>query len=514
MLRPTLTLLHRSLRQDSRLLFSHLMRLALLGLVIWLLFIAHQHSIFFGAPGLMFFQNAAVLNFIFISIAAVSFFATAITEEKEEMTLGLLRMAGISPVALLAGKSTPRLINALLLLTVQFPFTWLAITLGGVTAHQVVATYCALLAYLLMAGNLALFCSVFCSTSPRASWMTGILLGLFLLSPAIGQFVLVDVMLYGGWGGDWMAAWSLSLVDWLESTSVFYRIWGILMTGFAEPVISFQVVSNLAAAIFFFVLSWATFGVFVRDDQPPEPFTLFRFKRGDGMARFGVGRAWPNALVWKDFHFLCGGFTWLVGKFLIFGILAAGLPLVIYGPWSGNMSRRNIGEMLVGWMLFLLAAEIALIASRIFREEVRNRTHAGLMLLPHSTAGIAYSKIAGCLLGLLPGLCYLYIGVTMAPEVMDDFFDLLGEPAFWWFLSMYVLFVHVTVLFSLLFKWGGLPLAFGAVFLSNAFCLTPFTFARPSDAEGVFVILAFMAIVGSGFLHFAIAERLRASAAE
>ncbi len=60
-----------------------------------------------------------------------------------------------------------------------------------------------------------------------------------------------------------------------------------------------------------------------------------------------------------------------------------------------------------------------------------------------------------------------------------------------------------------------MPLAFGAVFLSNAFCLTPIMFSGSSStADGVFVILAFMALVGSGFLHFAIAERLRASAAE
>ena len=42
--------------------------------------------------------------------------------------IGLMLMAGISPLGILLGKSCGRLLQAALLLTVQFPFTWLAIT--------------------------------------------------------------------------------------------------------------------------------------------------------------------------------------------------------------------------------------------------------------------------------------------------------------------------------------------------------------------------------------------------
>ena len=56
-------------------------------------------------------------------------------EEKEEQTLGLLRMTGLSPLSILLGKSTSRLCGALLLLAAQFPFTIFAVTLGGRVAR-------------------------------------------------------------------------------------------------------------------------------------------------------------------------------------------------------------------------------------------------------------------------------------------------------------------------------------------------------------------------------------------
>ncbi|HBL47256.1 MAG TPA: hypothetical protein DDZ90_28105, partial [Planctomycetaceae bacterium] len=65
-------------------------------------------------------------------------------------------MAGVNPISLLLGKSLPRLVSALILLSIQFPFTLLAITLGGVTFTQVLATYATLGAFLIGLSNLGL----------------------------------------------------------------------------------------------------------------------------------------------------------------------------------------------------------------------------------------------------------------------------------------------------------------------------------------------------------------------
>ena len=99
------------------------------------------------------------------------------------MTLGLLRMAGIGPLALLSGKSIPRMFGAVLLLSSQFPFTLLAITLGGVTIHQVTATYYSLLSYTLLLANVALFCSVVSRRTSGAAFATAAAIALFLFVP-------------------------------------------------------------------------------------------------------------------------------------------------------------------------------------------------------------------------------------------------------------------------------------------------------------------------------------------
>jgi len=82
------------------------------------------------APGCVFWTDGLV-NLIFITLAGLSSFASAITEEKEEMTLGLLRDDGAQSNRYLLGKSTEPMIGALLLLLVQVPFIMLAVTLGG-----------------------------------------------------------------------------------------------------------------------------------------------------------------------------------------------------------------------------------------------------------------------------------------------------------------------------------------------------------------------------------------------
>jgi hypothetical protein len=81
------------------------------------------------------------LNAGFIGIAALSIFPAAISEEKEDETLTLLRMTNLSALSILFGKSTSRFIGAMLLLAVQIPFTLLAITLGGITFSQIAAAY-------------------------------------------------------------------------------------------------------------------------------------------------------------------------------------------------------------------------------------------------------------------------------------------------------------------------------------------------------------------------------------
>ena len=178
-----LALLTRSLRQDARQTRNHVFRLAFVAFIYLALLAATVTSGLFGAPGLRFFQTIAWLNMFFISCAGVGYFSSAITEEKEEETIGLLQMAGLNPLGILLGKSTSRLIQATMLLVVQFPFSLLAVTLGGVTPYQIVAAYVALLAYMILLANVALLWSTLCQRGGAAAGMTTLVFVIYFIMP-------------------------------------------------------------------------------------------------------------------------------------------------------------------------------------------------------------------------------------------------------------------------------------------------------------------------------------------
>lgn len=172
MFHGALALLERSLRTDARSLQSHLVRLGLMvSIYVALVFvsiIAQQ----FGAPGLRFFSAIVYLNVACLTLLGISFFSTTITEEKEEDTLGLMLMAGISPLSLLIGKLGGRLAAALLLIAIQYPFTLLAITMGGVSPAQVQAVYVGLGSYMVLLAGGGLLCSTLAPrTRTAGTWM-------------------------------------------------------------------------------------------------------------------------------------------------------------------------------------------------------------------------------------------------------------------------------------------------------------------------------------------------------
>ena len=107
-----LALFTRSVRELLRSKLSYLACGAVIGIIFLLLLGAQSGATATTAPGLKFFASVLIVVLIFITLAGVSYFATAITEEKEEGTLGLLRMTDLDPLSILLGKSTSRLTAA------------------------------------------------------------------------------------------------------------------------------------------------------------------------------------------------------------------------------------------------------------------------------------------------------------------------------------------------------------------------------------------------------------------
>lgn len=463
----TLAMLHRALRLDSRLLRTHLFRVSFAGLMYISLIYAWASSTLVGAPGLRLFETMTYLNLVLISLAGISFFATAITEEKEEDTLGLLMLAGINPLGILLGKSTSRLLGTLLLLLVQLPFTLLAITLGGVTLGQVLAAYCSLMAYMILLANVGLLSSVVYRRGGSASAATLLFeIVYFVAAPVIKgvQFGLLH-------GGVIVARGEIdryfdSASGWCRAASVFHRVQDIMQTGFSESPVGFQVAVSLAGALAFFAVAWIGFHHFTRDSKAGSGPRVELLARFIGLGRTRRTRPDKRPVAWKEYHFVAGGLPVQLAKFVIYGLVTA----LIF--WAAdryyNFPLSSAGQYVVWAMLGVMGIELSMYASVMFHDEWRDRTLPLLTMMPVKPSTILSSKMLGCVPALIPALLWLLVGCAIWPDGPEELIKCLIMPSRWFFALVVLLFLTLTVFFSMVVRWGALPLAL-AVMAGGAF---------------------------------------------
>lgn len=517
MVHGALTLLMRSLRRDARLRRAHAFRIACVLFLAGMLIVAHVMSFTVGAPGLRFFRSICYLNFALVTLAGFSFFSSAITEEKEEGTLGLLKLADLSTVSILLGKSTNRLFSALLVCAAQFPFALLAMTLGGVTVHQVWSAYVALAAYMVLVANVALLCSVISRRSGTASILM-LFLSLFFLAAVplmwsgksrFAEFGFVQqssglVLLF--WDG----------IRFLNDASILARLDEILTTGFHRSAFGVQVLGSLLGALASFAVAWIVFDRFTEyvDSRPRRGLVL----RPSSRRLFRMVRPWRCALIWKDFHFVAGGPVLAGVKLVLYPALVIGLwQLSQY--WIGPVFGLRFTDAV--WLLAVTAtaAELLLYATRIFHQERQWGTLPTLVVLPRSTMSLAYGKLCGCLLGSLPTLLLIVLLASIVPPPLAQGNPLL-DVRFVILLGAFVVVLHLTALYSLILRWGALPLAIATLLVLGTclgvpiltMALAALRHAGQSDYANLGPIL-YTAGIASAVLQFLIGIRIRAAAA-
>ncbi len=458
---PVAPFFKRSLVRDCRQGRTYLERGGLLVATLICLMSAHAVAAFLGAPGLQLLSSITGLNAFLILLAGPSLFASVVTEEKEDMTLGLVKMTGLGSLWILLGLSVGRLLTACMLLLAQVPFVVLAVALGGVSHLQVIAAYCALAAHLIFISCLGLLCSTVCKRTRRAaSLCVALILGFFLVPWAVGEWIKATVA--GGVvaKGGFVDSVFGGLCELARDASVFTRIGEVLTTGFSGSPIGFQVLADVGAAALLFLLSWALFNRCTREEGTPAPGRGGSFGLGGRLRRLGMGRAWRNALAWHGFYFTAGGKAMMVVKFALYAALLAGI-CAISSAAGDPLDRKEFGTVAMSMGLALVCLELAVCHGRAFGEERKSRTLVSIMLIPASTHGIVYRKMLGCLLGMAPALSLFCLGVVVFP---DGFAEALGttvtEPAAWCGVAWFVLFCQLTALFSVLLRRGGLLLAF------------------------------------------------------
>jgi hypothetical protein len=521
---PLLALFIRSVREDSRLRFTYFSRATLVLLILLFSATIKAQLGWMNGPGLIFFGAVAHIDLCFVFLAGVSYFAAPISEEKEEQTLGLLRMTNLNPLSILLGKSTSRLCTAALLFAGQFPFTLLAITLGGVSLRQIVAVYLAIGAFLIFVSGLALLASVISRRTGTAGVLTGALLLVFLaLGPIakwLGQVpVTMDWLLpTNRWTGFFDAVSQLA-----RAASPFLRIEDLLWLG-RPPRGSFffsaQFVSNLGLGLACFLLAWLAFERFC-DDQRESASGGSRRVISRGLWRlFKPGRAWHRPLAWKEFHFTHGGKRWLAIKMVGYGVL---LVLSFSIRWfnfrqSGTSEDLvDFGAFALGFAIICVFAELVFAASTIFKNEHLGQTLSSLAMLPQGIRRVAYQKVLGLVPALGVSIAYLVMSLPLfgawmernASDFSNGHDNVLGCA---FYLAQAVFFLHLVAALSLRVRRGALPLAIGIEVLLFAFA--SWFFAGSIDTDSVIVLVILLSLAAAGFLHASIRWRLEELAGE
>ncbi len=463
MFHGVLALLERTLRTDSRSLLIHASRaggaiLLVLSLSMRFGFVADSG---FGAPGLRMLRTIAILNSMFLILLSIGLFSTAISEEKEAGTLGLLRLAGINALGFLIGKMGGRLFQVLLLIAVQLPIAMLAVTLGGVTAKQVLGVFIGMGTVTLFMAGVGLLCSTIASNNRNASTCMVVALIAYFCIPqmslALEHRLLSNAVLTptSVWIG------GLQLVG---SLCLFQEIILHLRSSYAETLWSGAVAWNLAGGAMCFLLSWTLFNTCsVASASDRSSSLLIRLRHG--FRTHLQGRPRWNPYFWKDFHFVAGGIPGLICRVAIYAALLPGSFLMSLA-FSGRPSTiwwDNPSTLLMYQVLLLQAVTIenAQLASRSIYEELSEHTMSQLCLLPVSTSMICYSKIAGAFVAVLPAICCLALVSFCTAEGRLETASFCGGARGWFYLSHCLLVPHLAAVLASYVRMGFVSLATG-----------------------------------------------------
>ena len=400
------------MREDARARLPPILRATLVLVILLILWANERDFTRRTAPGREFLGMVLFANVGLIAIATIGIFSSAITEEKEDQTLTLLRMTKLNPLAILLGKSTTRLIGALLLLVVQIPFTLLAVTLGGVNMTQVLSAYAVLGATTFLACNLALLCSVICRTTTRAGIWTGVVCGvIFAALPMLCIVTALEKLSFGALSPT--TAWE-HFGTWLVESNPAYTLAVLIFEPGKVAPVAKHICMNLAGGTLCFLISWLVFDRFCAGEG--EITTSRRRKKG----WWNFARSRPScsrSIAWKDFHFLSGGWRGMAIRTAICALIFFGV--YSYFRWVEHADPshpyfwRYTGGVTIGYAAMTFALDASLTASRIFGDERRQLTLGSLAALPKTTGFLIRQKTLGCLPSLLPYIALFSIALWL-----------------------------------------------------------------------------------------------------
>jgi hypothetical protein len=463
------------------------------------LFLGENNSSNASAPGLEILAVLARIAGIGLGAVVLTSASAAITEEKEQSTLGLLRLTGLSAAGILGAKALARLGECWLLLAVSLPMALIAATLGGVTVTQVLAVYCALATWFAFLISLGLFWSSAARSGSVAAGAS--LVSLALVAAAISAASLT------GSPSSAPSPWIAGFAG-LGDLTVFARLDRVLATAYAGGIWDHSDALHLWLGAGLMTGAWLIFPA-IGDAEttagsllqpraaPPGPAGGGRPRWLDP-PRCGLGR---QAIAWKEFHGACGGHRGQVIALGALGVLAV-------------LANRMVPGLpfLQAVLIFAVPALVLLTAfhlARTFNAELRGQTFDALIALPLHPSTLFTGKLEAVArfnlpFAILAGLAAL---LSSAGNLTDD-----------------AIVITVVAGAATLMLWYGsaflslvLPSAFapGSIVALAGFAvgiiLASFLVTSLSDTVKMWTAMV-LALVTCIELHWAMVERLRVMA--
>jgi len=444
-----------------------------------------------SAAGLTLFHAQLLITAFYLTITAIFGFSQAIAEEKEDGTLGLMRLADISPLSIILGKLSGRLADAGLLLLLQFPFTIVAITLGGVSWAHVTAAYSALAAYLWLLATLGIAASVFQPTGAAAARWTAGLISLYVLPP---YGAMANVTGFG------------KLLGACHFISLPMRLSAVTESSFNEPAWCAPVACGLVGGVICLLVAWLAFDRIAIEPQTARP--CFRPALHARLPSRVIRRAWSHPVIWREFVFLTGGIQWLLLRVLVHSavLLATvgvmgGMPfMVVHAYWAWASIASGLYALMDGTWL----------ASRMFHDEIRDRTWSSLVQTPHSIRRLAFEKFCGWTLGLIPSIVipymFLVTSVALYPAELSQRVEvLMGSITVG--LAVFA-YLHLLVLMSLHYGWQATPLTLTISFAAGWLYVMTIFNTPGLQTHSIFAATCVILALVMAALQFLIVRRL------
>lgn len=427
-MKAILALLVRSLRMEMRSKWALWTRIGILAGMLFMIAVSAQTVSWSLSPGLQLFSSFIMTNAIALLLISCAVFGTAVSEEKEDGTLELLRMSNLSALAILLGKGVARMVTAITFILMQIPFTLLAVSLGGVGLDQVTGAYTVLLAYLCFSAGHALVWSVVFRRNSTAVICTALCQLAILIG---GILAHIGSFLSDNQWPDWAVAIVTTFGAYLTQLNPVAALFPVLQTGFRLQMIWIPSALMAVSGVILFLIAWLIFDPCTRSSTQE-----ISKRRSQRRAR----RAWPQAFAWASFVFGVRGRVGLTLRTVLCATIVGGFMWI--ADANDDLNADFVGGTCIGVGLLMGCMELLGISCGLIWTEVRAKTLSSILLVPITAGSIIWEKFKGALPGLAPSFTLVFLGILMNEDVWDSF----DEGLFWgWMATLFIQFLLICM---------------------------------------------------------------------